>query len=201
LTWDRKKSLAEGVAECHSLYNKIKRRIPMLVLNILIGIVLLLWGRKVFWLFVAGIGFVVAMDLVTRLFVGPQAEAVTPIALVAGLVAGVIGALLAIFLQRVAVGIVGFLAGGYIVLSFLEIIGAGEMTTLSWVLAFVGGIIGLVLALVLLEWALIVLSSLSGAGLIAQSAGLNRSLAVLVFVIALIVGIVVQGEMLSREVP
>jgi hypothetical protein len=171
----------------------------MLVLNMLIGIVLLLWGRKVFWLFVAGIGFVVAMDLVTRLFAGPQAETMTLIALVAGLVAGVIGALLAIFLQRVAVGLVGFLAGGYIVLSFLEIIGAGEMTALSWGLAFVGGVIGLVLALVLLEWALIVLSSLSGAGLIAQSAGLNRSLAVLVFVIALIIGIVVQGRMLEQR--
>ena len=172
----------------------------MFAVKILIGIVLLLWGRKVFWLFVAGIGFVVAMDLVTRLFAGPQAETMTLIALVAGLVAGVIGALLAIFLQRVAVGVAGFLAGGYIVLSFLEIMGAGEMTAFSWVLAFVGGIIGLVLALVLLEWALIVLSSLSGAGLIAQSAGLNRSLAVLVFVVALIIGIVVQGRMLSREV-
>jgi len=172
----------------------------MFAVKILIGIVLLLWGRKVFWLFVAGIGFVVAMDLVTRLFAGPQAETMTLIALVAGLVAGVIGALLAIFLQRVAVGVAGFLAGGYIVLSFLEIVGAGEMTALSWVLAFVGGIIGLVLALVLLEWALIVLSSLSGAGLIAQSAGLNRSLAVLLFVVALIIGIVVQGRMLSREV-
>jgi hypothetical protein len=172
----------------------------MFVLKILIGIALLLLGRKIFWLFVAGMGFVVAMDLVTRLFVGSQAEALTPIALVAGLVAGVIGALLAIFLQRVAVGVVGFFAGGYVVLSFLEIIGAGEMTALLWVLAFVGGIIGLVLALVLLEWALIVLSSLSGAGLIAQSAGLSRSLAVLVFVIALIVGIVVQGRMLSGEV-
>jgi len=172
----------------------------MFVVKILIGIVLLLWGRKVFWLFVAGIGFVVAMDLVTRLLTGPQAETITLIALVAGLVAGVIGALLAIFLQRVAVGVAGFLAGGYIVLSFLEIVGAGEMTALSWVLAFVGGIIGLVLALVLLEWALIVLSSLSGAGLIAQSAGLNRSLAVLLFVVALIIGIVVQGRMLSREV-
>jgi hypothetical protein len=170
------------------------------VLKILIGIALLLLGRKIFWLFVAGMGFVVAMDLVTRLFVGPQAEALTPIALVAGLVAGVIGALLAILLQRVAVGVVGFLAGGYVVLSFLEIIGAGEMAALSWVLAFVGGIIGLVLALALLEWALVVLSSLSGAGLIAQSAGLNRPLVVLVFVIALIVGIVVQGRMLSREV-
>jgi hypothetical protein len=170
------------------------------LLKILIGIALLLLGRKIFWLFVAGMGFVVAMDLVTRLFVGPQTEALTPIALVVGLVAGVIGALLAIFLQRVAIGVVGFLAGGYIVLSFLEIIGIGEITALSWVLAFVGGIIGLVLALVLLEWALIMLSSLSGAGLIAQSAGLNRPLAVLVFVIALIVGIVVQGRMLSREV-
>jgi hypothetical protein len=172
----------------------------MFVLKILIGIVLLLGGRKVFWLFVAGIGFVVAMDLVTRLFVGPQAEAITPIALVAGLVTGVIGALFAIFLQRMAVGVVGFLAGGYIVFSFLEIIGAGEMAVLSWVLTFVGGIIGLVLALALLEWALIVLSSLSGAGLVAQSAGLNRPLAVLVFVIALIVGIVVQGRILSGNV-
>jgi hypothetical protein len=73
------------------------------------------------------------------------------------------------------------------------------MTALSWVLGFVGGIIGLELALALLEWELVVFSSLNGAGLIAQSAGLNRSLAVLVSVVALIVGIVVQGRMLSRE--
>jgi hypothetical protein len=171
----------------------------VIVLRVLIGIVLLLVGRKLFWFFVAAMGFVVAMDLMMRLFPGPEAGAVTLVALVAGLVAGVIGALLAIFLQRASVGIAGFLAGGYIVLSLLDVFGLGEMTILAWVLAFVGAVVGLVLALALLEWALIVLSSLSGAGLIAQSIDLSRPLAALVFVVALVVGIVVQARMLREE--
>lgn len=171
----------------------------MPVLKILIGTALLLLGRRLFWLFVAGIGFVVAMDLVLRLFAGPQAEAVTLIALIVGLIAGVICALLAIFLQRTAVGIVGFLAGGYVVLSLFDILQLGDMTVLAWALVFVGGIVGVILALVVFEWALIVLSSLSGAGLIAQSVGVGRPLAALIFVAALIVGFVVQGRMLRKE--
>jgi hypothetical protein len=171
----------------------------VIVLKVLIGIVLLLVGRKLFWLFVAAMGFVVAMDLMVRLFPGPEAGAVTLVALVAGLVAGVIGALLAIFLQQVAVGVAGFLAGGYIVLNLLDVFGLGEMTVLAWVLALVGAVVGLIIALALLEWALIVLSSLSGAGLIAQSMDLSRPVAVLVFVVALVVGIVVQARMLREE--
>ncbi len=167
----------------------------MVVLRILIGIALLLLGRKLFWLFVAAIGFIVAMDLVVRLF--PQSA--TLIAVVAGLAAGVIGALLAVFLQQVAVGVAGFLAGGYIVLSLLDVFGLGEMTVLAWALVFVAGIVGFVLVLALLEWALIVLSSLSGAGLIVQSIDLSRPLAVLVFIVALVVGIVVQARMLRKE--
>jgi len=171
----------------------------MPVLKILIGIALLLLGRKLFWLFVAGIGFVVAMDLVLRLFAGRQAGGVTLIALIVGLIAGVICALLAIFLQRAAVGIVGFLAGGYVVLSLFDILQLGDMTVLAWALVFVGGIVGVILALVVFEWALIVLSSLSGAGLIAQSVGVGRPLAALIFVAALIVGLVAQGRMLRKE--
>ncbi len=171
----------------------------MLVLNILIGVVLLLLGRKLFWLFVAAIGFVVTMDLVVRLFPEAGAGGLNLVALLAGLVAGVIGALLAIFLQQGAVGVAGFLAGGYVVLSLLDILGLGEMTVLAWVLAFVGAIVGLVLALGLLEWALIVLSSLSGASLIAQSIDLSRPLTLVVFVVALVAGLVIQAGMLSAE--
>jgi hypothetical protein len=167
----------------------------VVVLRILIGIALLLFGRKLFWLFVAAVGFVVAMDLVVRLF--PESAAL--IAVVVGLAAGLIGALLAIFLQQVAVAVGGFLAGGYIVLALLDVFGLGEMTALGWALAIVGGIVGLILALALLDWALIVLSSLSGAGLIAQSIPLDRPLVVLAFVVALVVGIVVQARMLRRE--
>ena len=167
----------------------------MIVLSILIGIALLLLGRKLFWLFVAAIGFVVAMDLVVRLF----PDSALLIAVLAGLLAGVVGALLAVFLQRVAVGVVGFLAGGYVILSLMEAFGLGEMTILAWVFAVAGGVVGLILALALLDWALIVLSSLSGAALIARSIGLGRPLTVLAFVVALVVGIVVQARMLKRE--
>jgi hypothetical protein len=167
----------------------------MIVLSILIGIALLLLGRKLFWLFVAAIGFVVAMELVVRLF----PESALLIAVVAGLVAGVIGALLAVFLQQVAVGVTGFLAGGYVILGLVEAFGLGGMTILAWVLAIAGGVVGLILALALLDWALIVLSSLSGAALIVQSIDLSRPLTALVFVIALAVGVVVQARMLQRE--
>jgi hypothetical protein len=134
-----------------------------------------------------------------RLFPGSEAGAATLVALVVGLAAGVIGALLAIFLQRVSVGVAGFLAGGYVALSLLDVFGLGETTIPAWVLAFVGAVVGLVLALALLEWALIVLSSLSGASLIAQSIDLSRPAAVLAFVVALSVGIVVQARMLREE--
>jgi hypothetical protein len=73
------------------------------------------------------------------------------------------------------------------------------MTTLAWGLAIVGGVVGLILALALLDWALIVLSSLSGAGLIVQSIVPSRPLAIFVFVVAMAVGIVVQTRMLRKE--
>jgi hypothetical protein len=66
----------------------------VIVLKILIGIVLLLLGRKLFWLFVAAMDFIVAMSLLVRLFPDPEAGSVPFVALVAGLAAGLIGALL-----------------------------------------------------------------------------------------------------------
>lgn len=167
----------------------------MIVLRVLVGIAFLLLGRKLFWLFVAAIGFLVVVDMVLRMFPG----SVTLTAVLVGLAAGVVGALLAVFLQQAAVGVVGFLAGGYIILSLMDAFGLGEMTSLAWALAIVGGIAGLILALALLDWALIVLSSLSGAALIVQSIDLGRPLTVLAFVVVLAVGIVVQARMLRRQ--
>ena len=167
----------------------------MLVLRILVGIALLLLGRKLFWLFVGGIGFIVAMDLTLRLL--PQSAPL--VAIVVGLLVGVIGALLAVFIQEAAVGVAGFLAGGAIVLSLIDLLGMGEMTVLAWVLVVVGAVIGLALTLALLEWALIVLSSLSGAGLVAQAIDVTPPLALVVFAVALVVGIIVQARVLQRE--
>ena len=166
----------------------------MLILGLLVGIVLLVLGRKIFWLFVAGIGFVSAFTLVTQLTEIQQDWLVIVIALAAGAA----GVLLDIFLQQVAVAVAGFLAGGYIVLGLLNILEL-SLPTLSWVFALVGGAVGAIVALLLLDWALIFLSSLSGATIIVQSLELRGGLATLVLVAALLAGIFIQSALLDRE--
>src|ERR1700756_2718363 len=77
--------------------------------DILIAVVLLLFGRRLFWLFVGGIGFIVGFNFATQAFQGEPAWVALAVAAVVGLMAAV----LSIFLQRLVVAIAGFFAGGY----------------------------------------------------------------------------------------
>src|SRR5438093_9533694 len=74
----------------------------------LIGIVILFFGRKLFWLCVAAVGFVAGVELAPHLVTDPSPFLQLTIAITLGL----IGALLALFLQKIAIAIFGFLAGG-----------------------------------------------------------------------------------------
>jgi hypothetical protein len=164
------------------------------VLSILVGAALLLLGRQLYWLFVAGVGFAVAAGLVARL---AQVESVWLLLLIA-LAAGVVGALLAVGLQRAAIGLAGFLAGGYVVLALLDVAGV-QLPVLSWVLALVGAVIGVVLILVVFDWGLIVLSSLAGAGIIVQALDLTTLVTVVGFLVLLAAGIAIQASLLAQE--
>src|SRR2546425_11407672 len=82
----------------------------MAPLNILVGALLLLFGRRLFWLFVAAMGFIVGTTIATEWFGRGSAEMYLAIALVLGIV----GAVISLFLQRLAVGTAGFFAGGYV---------------------------------------------------------------------------------------
>jgi hypothetical protein len=166
----------------------------MNVLRILVSIALLTLGRQLFWLFVGGVGFVSAMEITTRWAVAWPVW----LSLVVALAAGVTGAILAMLLQEVAVGIAGFFAGGYVVLSFLNIVGL-QTPVLVWVLALVGAIASAVLALGLFDWALIILSSLSGASLLVQTLDLNQPLTFVIYLGALLLGIVTQASLMGRS--
>src|SRR5437762_7058180 len=78
------------------------------IVGILIGVVILFFGRKLFWLCVAAVGFAVGVEIAPQLVNEPSSL----LALVIALVFGLLGALLALFLQKVAIAILGFLAGG-----------------------------------------------------------------------------------------
>ncbi len=165
------------------------------ITRLLVGILLLLLGQRLYWLFVGLLGFIVTTEIVAgALPLQPEW-----VVLIIALAVGVVGAVIAVLVQRVAIGIAGFLAGGYIVFSLMGQFGVGTATTWAWVVQLIGAIIGSVLAAVLFDWALVVLSSLAGAGALTQGLGLEQPAATLVFIVATAVGVAIQGRMLQRR--
>ena len=158
-----------------------------------VGAVLLILGRKLFWIFVGAIGFVLGMDVASRFLQGRPDWLI----LIVALGAGILGALLALFLQRVAILVAGFFSGGHIVQTVLSLFG-WQPSLPAWVLFIAGGIIGAVLLYALFDWALIILSSLSGAGLILQAFTLTPRTQGLLFIILVVAGVFIQAGLMKQ---
>jgi hypothetical protein len=159
----------------------------MSIVNILGGAILLTLGRKVFWLFVAGVGFYAGLEVATRyLNVQPEWLAVL---IAVGI--GLLGALLAYFFQKLVIGAAGFLAGALIVSRLTAVLG-NQVKGWEWLIILVGGIIGIILISAIFEWALIILSSLAGSILIVQGIKLAALVGILVGVILFVIGLVFQ---------
>ena len=104
------------------------------------GGALLLYGRRLVWLLLGGVGFVAGLWIAMR-FAAPSAGW-SP--LVAAAVGGFAGVLLAFFLQGVVLTVVGGLLGAFVTVVLLS--GWGEVPwTLVWVLVVIGAILGAVL--------------------------------------------------------
>jgi hypothetical protein len=161
------------------------------VINLLLGGALLLAGRKLFWLFVGAAGFVTGIQLATRFWQGPEW-----LAIVIGLVIGMIFALLAVFLQAALIAIAGFLTGGYVLTVLASMLGLQVSGMTTWIVYVLGGILGVVLVSFLFDWALITLSSLAGAALIVQAFDPQGGI---VFLILFFLGVLIQGTILRRE--
>ncbi len=161
--------------------------------NAIFGTVLLVAGRKIFWLMVGVIGFIIGVQVAARFFHGSELTM-----LIAGLVLGIIFAGLAFFVESLAIGLAGFLGGGYILLSLAGLFGF-DKGILTWIIFIVGGILGAALIAVLLDWALISISSLAGASLIVEAFHFESATAALIFFILVIIGVAIQGAALRRE--
>ncbi len=166
------------------------------IVGALIGVVILLFGRKLFWLCVAAVGFAAGVELAPHLVHEPSPL----LALTVALVLGLIGALLALFLQKIAIAVLGFLAGG----KLAGAIAAAFFVHYAQYSTFIflaGGVIGAILLLVLFDWALIVVSSLIGAHLISFKSAivLPPSGSTILFIGLAIIGIMVQAASLRRS--
>src|SRR5947199_5206728 len=111
--------------------------LPIPILSVLIGAVILFFGRKLFWLCVAAVGFAAGVEIAPHLVHEPSPL----LALTVALILGIIGALLALFLQKVAIAVLGFLAGGKLAgaIAGAFLIHYGQH---SKIIFLVGGIVG-----------------------------------------------------------
>lgn len=160
----------------------------------LAGVAVLLFGRRLFWLFVGVVGFVFGSDLAAQVY----AHAPPVVVFVIALAAGIVGAVLAYFLQNLMVAVAGFVVGSQLgVVLFNAVQPMGSHT--HWVVAFlVGGIIGAALLVALFDSALILLSSVFGASLVIGGLDVRPYARVIVFLLLSVFGILVQANWAPR---
>ncbi|MEO7166389.1 MAG: DUF4203 domain-containing protein [Spartobacteria bacterium] len=164
------------------------------IISVLIGVALLFFGRRLFWLFVAALGFAIGLQLAPYLSQNPPVW----LSLVISLGLGLLGALIALLLQKIAVGIAGFIVGGRLAVALAAafLVNHAHYSTITFV---IGGVVGALLLLALFDWALIIFSSIEGARLIADVVHLPHAGTSILLVVLAIFGILVQAMMFRRR--
>ena len=164
------------------------------IISVAVGVAILLFGRKLFWLFVAALGFAIGLE-VAAYFMKEPPQWMT---LLVAVGCGVIGALLAILLQKLAIAVAGFLAGGRIAwaLAATFFVDHVHYRGITFV---VGGIVGALLLLALFDWVLILLSSIEGAHLIGNGFTLPEKGTMILTIALAAIGVIVQGSMMRRS--
>lgn len=161
--------------------------------QIVTGVILLALGRQLFWLFVAVIGVVAGFDLAQGYFW----QAPYWVSLLIGAAGGVMGGLLAIFLQKVAIGVAGFAAGGAVTAHLMVVLGWRAIP----LFVIAGAILGAILLYLFFDWGLILLSSMAGALQITWALNWPHPREFLLFLVLTLAGILFQSMLLARQRP
>lgn len=162
-----------------------------MVPQVLVGAVLLLLGRRLFWLLVGVLGFIFGYEHGAEIYAGAS-EAVR---LTVALAAGVISAALAYFVQALMVAVAGFMVGARLAVVLFNAVHPIPSQEF-WLIAFLaGGVIGAALLVAVFDSALLLLSSLFGASLIVETITLPPYQKLGLFAVLLLVGLVAQSNL------
>lgn len=153
------------------------------------GLLVLFFGKRLFWLAAGLIAFIFGWQFFANLFGSGI------FALILAVVLGIFFAWLAVRFFRIAAYVVGFLAGAF---GFPFLLGLFGIDFSWFLLALIGGVIGVILVSAALDWGLILITAWVGAG--AVSFGLqqqdwitiNGTIETLIFFGLLILGVVWQ---------
>ncbi len=152
------------------------------------GVLLLFFGKRLFWLAAALVAFLFGWQLFGDLL-GPGWS------LILAVVLGILFAWLAIKFVRIAAYIVGFLAGA---VALPLLMGTFGVDMSGFILAGIGGAIGLILVAVAFDWGLILITAWAGASAISFAlqdwVTLNSAVSTVVFLVLMIVGVLWQAS-------
>ncbi len=175
-----------------------------LALAAILGLLSLLYGRKLFYVFVALVGFVAGFGFGRALLGAPYAFGHLGAAgggwlpLIAGIVVGVLVALLAVVLQRPIAALSAFavfFAAGREIFA-----GAGSAALVP---AVILGVVALVLVWIFFDWGLIVSSAVVGAAVLTAVVSafvtLSGFLALLLFAVLFVLGALFQARNLGAR--
>lgn len=165
----------------------------MVIFNALVGLILLIGGRRLFFFFIAAAGFIAGLQAAARLFAGPWWLGV-----IIGLLFAVAGALLAVFLKTIAIGVAGFLMGGAALTALAGLLGLDQGMA-YWGFFLAGGVGGAIFIALFFDLTLIWLSSLAGAALVMAILPLHGIARPLTFVAILFLGVVIQTSQWKGE--
>jgi len=157
-----------------------------------LGFLLLVTGRKLYWLFVGVVGFVLGVYLASITFTAES----DIVLIVIALIGGIISMILAFYAQRLAIAIAGFFAGGLILQNISIMVSNFNLGMPDWLLFLLGGIVGIVLILVLFDWALVILSASLGAYLLVALFKMDSFMSLIAFTFLFLVGVFVQSRSL-----
>ena len=175
-------------------FHKIFQGVPVILFTIALGLIVLILGRKLFWLFIGAVGFIAGLYIAKHASYGEPSW----VMLLIGLVFGIAGAILAVYLQRIAVILSGFFAGGYLMLSLVYSV-EWHMDIVPWLFFLIGGILGAVAVSAFFDWALIILSSLTGATMIVNALPLTPFASLLALAVLIFVGFSVQAVLMLKD--
>ncbi len=156
-------------------------------LTIVAGVLLLLFGRRLYWLFAGVVGFTFVFLMARRL--APELSEQT--VLLVSLVAGAIGAAITVFAHKLLLRLVGALGGALIALWQVQNLGI-ESGPMWLAAAIAGGLVGGWLVGRLFEFALALLSSLFGAQLLLDSVGVEPAWTVPAYIGLVVFGLFFQ---------
>ena len=163
-------------------------------LQIILALVLLLLGRRLYWAVVGAFGFIAATQWALANLQGQPEWAILAI----GLAVGIIGAFAAIYLRMIGIGLAGFFGGAILVSGLLSLFGVPQ-DNLFTIFTIIGGILGIFLMFYLFDWAVILLSSISGASILTNQITTNDVPKIIVIFVIALIGVLLQSQDLKKR--